>query len=31
MEDILVDREQWTMVCLGTQLTSMSNGRMEET
>jgi hypothetical protein len=24
MEDLLVDQEQWTMVCLGTQLTGMS-------
>jgi hypothetical protein len=27
MEDLLVDREQWTMVCPGTQPTGMS---MEE-
>jgi hypothetical protein len=31
IEDLLVDREQWTTVCPGTMLTGMSMERMGET
>jgi hypothetical protein len=30
MEDIIVDQEQWTMICLGTQPTGMSTDKWEK-
>jgi hypothetical protein len=30
MEDLLVDKEQWTTIFPGTQTTSTSTGRMGE-